>query len=122
MIFHLLSADKFLQEIPEHLTNECIAQSWFRFLQLLSDPVDLSRPHVVSNTAKFMHMALTAEVVMEPHQHPCLQKLPHIFRRAMRSISVLVDSFLGEVCNIILLSIIILHILTCFMFPSCKYI
>ena len=73
-----------------------MAQCWFRFLHILSNPVDLSRPEVISSTPKFLHMALTSESVIDPHQHACLRILPSIFFKAMRGISILVDSFLGQ--------------------------
>ena len=82
--------------IPEGMDDDCIAQCWFRFLHILSNPVDLCRPEVISNTPKFLHMALTSECVIDPHQHECLRTLPQIFFKAMKGISVLVDAFLGE--------------------------
>ena len=78
------------------MDEECLTQCWFRFLHILSNPVDLCRPDVISNTPKFLHMALTAESVIEPQSHDCLRSLPQVFFRAMRSISVLVDAFLGK--------------------------
>ncbi|XP_078001249.1 ral GTPase-activating protein subunit beta-like [Glandiceps talaboti] len=81
--------------IPVGMENDAIAQSWFRFLHVLSNPVDLSRPITISNTPKFLHMALTSEDVIDPHQHPCLRSLPKIYLKAMRGVSVLVDAFLG---------------------------
>ena len=51
---------------------------------------------VISNTPKFLHMAITSESVIDPHQHECLKALPSIFFKAMRGISVLVDAFLGS--------------------------
>ncbi|XP_063071229.1 ral GTPase-activating protein subunit beta isoform X9 [Engraulis encrasicolus] len=88
--------------IPSEMDNDCVAQTWFRFLHMLSNPVDLSNPVIVSSTPKFQEQLLgvggagagggvPAEVV----QHPCLKQLPQIFFRAMRGISCLVDAFLG---------------------------
>ncbi|XP_064621960.1 ral GTPase-activating protein subunit beta-like isoform X5 [Lineus longissimus] len=81
--------------IPADMDRDCVAQSWFRFLHVINNPVDMCRPHVISQTQKFLHMALTSEAVIEPSQHECLAILPQIFFRAMRGISVLVDAFLG---------------------------
>ena len=63
---------------------------------MLSNPVDLSRPEVISSTPKFLHMALTSEAVIDPHQHACLRILPAIFFKSMRAVSILVDAFLGQ--------------------------
>ncbi|XP_039623311.1 ral GTPase-activating protein subunit beta isoform X3 [Polypterus senegalus] len=82
--------------IPAEMDNDCIAQTWFRFLHMLSNPVDLSNPAIISSTPKFQEQLLNVSGV--PHeviQHPCLKQLPQIFFRAMRGISCLVDAFLG---------------------------
>ena len=59
--FHILHLNMilfiFLQEdgelIPDAMTNECVAQSWFRFLNCIGNPVELSKPIAVSNTQQF---------------------------------------------------------------------
>ncbi|XP_036388548.1 ral GTPase-activating protein subunit beta-like [Megalops cyprinoides] len=82
--------------IPADMDNECVTQTWFRFLHMLSNPVDLSNPAIVSTTPKFQEQLLNVSAM--PHeviQHPCLRQLPQIFFRAMRGISCLVDAFLG---------------------------
>ena len=84
------------QLIPDTMDDDCIVQCWFRFLHIIGDPSDLSQPKVISNTPKFLHMALTSDSVIDPHQHRCLQALPEIFHQAMRGLSVLVDAFLGK--------------------------
>ncbi|XP_054710281.1 ral GTPase-activating protein subunit beta-like isoform X3 [Uloborus diversus] len=81
--------------VPSEMSNECIAQAWFRFLHTLGNPVDLCRPEVISQTPKFYHFALSSEMVVDPCQHPCLAVLPQIFYKAMKGISNLVDVFLG---------------------------
>ncbi|ELT94828.1 hypothetical protein CAPTEDRAFT_133737 [Capitella teleta] len=90
---HIPEEDQSL--IPASTTDDCIAQCWFRFLHILGNPVDLSQTKIISNTPKFLHMALTSDAVIEPYQHECLRALPYIFQRAMTSISILVDAFLG---------------------------
>lgn len=45
------------------LTDDCLVQCWFRFLHILSNPVDLCRIEVISETPKFLHHALTSEKV-----------------------------------------------------------
>ncbi|XP_061114074.1 ral GTPase-activating protein subunit beta-like isoform X3 [Conger conger] len=82
--------------IPAEMDNDCVAQTWFRFLHMLSNPVDLSNPAIVSTTPKFQEQLLNVSgVPPEIVQHPCLKQLPHIFFRAMRGVSCLVDAFLG---------------------------
>ncbi|XP_064603525.1 ral GTPase-activating protein subunit beta-like isoform X2 [Liolophura sinensis] len=83
------------QLLPGEITNDCVAQSWFRFLHILQNPVDLCHPEIISQTPKFLHMALASETVVDPSQHECLRKLPYIFYKAMRGISVMVNAFLG---------------------------
>ncbi|MGH0152348.1 UNVERIFIED_CONTAM: hypothetical protein FKN15_022143 [Acipenser sinensis] len=82
--------------IPAEMDNDCVAQTWFRFLHMLSNPVDLSNPAIVSSTPKFQEQLLNVTgVPQEVIQHPCLKQLPQIFFRAMRGISCLVDAFLA---------------------------
>ncbi|KAI4894193.1 hypothetical protein NFI96_011735 [Prochilodus magdalenae] len=82
--------------IPAEMDNDCVAQTWYRFLHMLSNPVDLSNPLIVSSTPKFQEQLLgVSSVPQEVIQHPCLKQLPQIFFRAMRGISCLVDAFLG---------------------------
>ncbi|XP_076849474.1 ral GTPase-activating protein subunit beta isoform X2 [Brachyhypopomus gauderio] len=82
--------------IPTEMDNDCVAQTWYRFLHMLSNPVDLSNPVIVSSTPKFQEQLLgVSSVPHEVIQHPCLKQLPQIFYRAMRGVSCLVDAFLG---------------------------
>ncbi|XP_050930740.1 ral GTPase-activating protein subunit beta [Lates calcarifer] len=71
--------------IPADMDDYRIPQTWFKFLHMFSNPVDLSRPVVVASSP--------------PSQEEVLRggdaQLPHIFFRAMRGISSLVDAFLG---------------------------
>ncbi|XP_059176419.1 ral GTPase-activating protein subunit beta-like isoform X2 [Physella acuta] len=83
------------QLLPADMSSESIAQCWFRFLHILQNPVDLSRPSVVSNTPKFLQYALTCDAVVDPSYHPCLSRLPFVFLRAMKGISAMVNAFLG---------------------------
>ncbi|CAB1315520.1 unnamed protein product, partial [Coregonus sp. 'balchen'] len=83
--------------IPTEMDNDCVAQTWFRFLHMLSNPVDLSSPLTVSSTPKFQEQLLGVSGVPQEviQHHPCLKQLPQIFFRAMRGVSCLVDAFLG---------------------------
>ena len=78
------------------MTNDCIAQSWYRFLHSLGNPVDLSRPALVSQTQHFYQYAIVAENVIDPTHHPCLSALPSIFMKAMKGVSAMVDAYLGK--------------------------
>ncbi|XP_061745978.1 ral GTPase-activating protein subunit beta-like isoform X5 [Nerophis ophidion] len=84
--------------IPLEMDSDCVAQTWYRFLHMLSNPVDLSNPAIVSTTPKFQEQFLNSSSI--PHEgvllHPCLKQLPQIFFRAMRGVSCLVDAFLGR--------------------------
>ena len=84
---YLVSAD---------MTNDCIAQSWFRFLHIIQNPVDLAKPEMISQTPMFLQLALESEIVVDPRQHECLHKLPQIFYKAMRGLSIMVNAFLGK--------------------------
>jgi hypothetical protein len=39
--------------IPADMSYDCIAQTWFRFLHSLGNPVELSRPSIISQTQAF---------------------------------------------------------------------
>lgn len=90
------TAEEDSQMVPTDMNQECITQAWFRFLHIIQNPVDMSQPAVVSNTPRFLQYALTNESVVDPCQHECLRKLPTIFFKAMRGISVMINAFLGE--------------------------
>eukprot|EP00058_Branchiostoma_floridae_P005409 XP_002590897.1 hypothetical protein BRAFLDRAFT_116449 [Branchiostoma floridae] len=88
-------AEEDISMVPADMQNECVVQTWFRCLHVLGNPVDLSNPNVISQTPRFIHMAMISDVVIDPSHHPCLKRLPAIFLRAMKGISGLVDAFLG---------------------------
>ena len=81
--------------ISEEMTNECIAQTWYCFLHSLGNPVDLSRPALVSQTQSFYQYAIVSEDVIDPTHHPCLSHLPEIFLRSMKGLAAIVDIFLA---------------------------
>ncbi|XP_039292662.1 ral GTPase-activating protein subunit beta isoform X3 [Nilaparvata lugens] len=84
-----------IQLIPEGMSNDCVAQCWFRLLHCIGNPVDLCRPQVISQTQKFLQFAITSDSVVDPCQHPCLAVLPHNFLKAIKGIAGQVDAFLG---------------------------
>ncbi|KAF7287226.1 hypothetical protein GWI33_002045 [Rhynchophorus ferrugineus] len=81
--------------IPKGMMNDCIAQSWYRFLNTIGNPVSLTKPEVISQTQKFLQFAISTDDVVDPCQHPCLQMLPMIFLKAIKGIAGHVDAFLG---------------------------
>jgi hypothetical protein len=85
----------FLNAILDEMSEETLKQSWYRFLHTIGNPVDLCSPQIISKTDKFYHSACASENVVDPRQHPCLYNLPHIFYKAMKGLSILVDTFLG---------------------------
>lgn len=80
------------------MSNDTIAQSWFRLLQTIGNPVDLSRPKTISRTPKFLQAALSEpnHRLVDPSHHPCLNVLPYNFYISIRGIASLVDAFLGK--------------------------
>ena len=88
----LADEDKAL--IPENMSNECIAQCWFRFLHIYSNPVDLTHTTIIGGTEPFIFTHNNS--LVDASNHPCLQQLPEIFHKAMRGVALLVDAFLGK--------------------------
>lgn len=78
------------------MTNDCVAQSWYRFVRMIGSPTALCCPQDISHTPQFMQYILLRDDSIEPHQHPCLLMLPQIFLKAMKGIASQVDAFLGE--------------------------
>ncbi|CAH1959120.1 unnamed protein product [Acanthoscelides obtectus] len=81
--------------IPPGMSNDCIAQSWYRFLNTIGNPVSLTKPKVISQTQKFLQFAISTDGIADPCQHSCLQALPLIFLKAIKGIAGQVDAFLG---------------------------
>ncbi|XP_037623458.1 ral GTPase-activating protein subunit beta-like isoform X3 [Sebastes umbrosus] len=81
---HFKVPDEDAALIPADMDDHRVPQTWFRFLHLLSNPVDLSCPVVVGSTPSSHEEALRGD-----------SQLPSIFFRAMRGVSTLVDAFLG---------------------------
>lgn len=88
--------DEDAQLIPQGMSNDCIAQTWYRFVRMIGSPSALCCPQVISHTPQFMQYVLQREDSIEPYQHPCLLVLPQIFLKAMKGIASQVDAFLGK--------------------------
>lgn len=83
------------QLIPSGMTNDCIAQTWYRFLRTIGSPIALCSPQVISKTPQFMQWVVSRADGVEAFHHPCLMQLPHVFLKAIKGISSQVDAFLG---------------------------
>lgn len=83
------------QLIPAGMTNDCIAQTWYRFLRTIGSPIALCSPHIISKTPQFMQWVVSRSDGVEPFHHPCLVQLPFVFLKAIKGISSQVDAFLG---------------------------
>lgn len=83
------------QLIPSGMTNDCIAQTWYRFLRTIGSPIALCSPQVISKTPQFMQWVVSRADGVEAFHHPCLMQLPHIFLKAIKGVSSQVDAFLG---------------------------
>lgn len=46
------------QLVPPTMSDEAVAQAWYRLLRTIGDPVDLCRPAVVSQTQAFLQYAI----------------------------------------------------------------
>ncbi|KYQ59900.1 Ral GTPase-activating protein subunit beta [Trachymyrmex zeteki] len=95
MFPELKISDEDTQLVPPTMSDEAVAQAWYRLLRTIGDPVDLCRPAVVSQTQAFLQYAIASPNVIDPCQHPCLQSLPQIFLKAIKGIAGQVDAFLG---------------------------
>lgn len=87
------------QLMPKDVTDDCIAQSWYRFLRIIGSPTALCCPQVISNTPQFIQNALLQGNGQDPSTHPCLLNLPQIFLKSIKGIACIVDAFLGELLH-----------------------
>lgn len=92
----MLTGDEDMQLVSPTMSDEAVAQAWYRLLRTIGDPVDLCRPAIVSQTQAFLQYAIASPNVIDPCQHPCLQSLPQIFLKAIKGIAGQVDAFLGK--------------------------
>lgn len=52
------AADEDKALVPNELTGEFLAQTWYRLLHSIGNPVQLAKPGIVSHTHKFLQYAL----------------------------------------------------------------
>lgn len=95
-IYKPCTGEEDTQLVPHTMSDEAVAQAWYRLLRTIGDPVDLCRPAVISQTQAFLQYAIASTNVIDPCQHPCLQSLPQIFLKAIKGIAGQVDAFLGK--------------------------
>ncbi|XP_021945273.1 ral GTPase-activating protein subunit beta isoform X1 [Folsomia candida] len=81
--------------VPANMSDDCVVQTWYRFLHTIGNPVDLTQPTIISQTQNFLQYAISSDAVVDPCQHPCLSVLPSIFHKSMAGIAGMVDAFLG---------------------------
>jgi len=74
---------------------ENLSHTWYRFLNLVGNPVELSNPEIISRTDEFYRAACASDSVLDPRQHPCLSVLPQVFMNSMAGVKDFVDCFLG---------------------------
>lgn len=74
------------------MSYENLSQTWYRFLNLIGDPVELTNPSIVSKTDEFANN--TTDYV-DLTMHECLKVLPHMFMTSMMALKDFVDIFLG---------------------------
>lgn len=78
--------------VLQMMSFDVVSQTWFRFLHILGNPVDLCFPNSgLSNAAR---QRSASDDLSRPAM-PVLTGLPENFRSAMRGISMLVNTFLG---------------------------
>jgi hypothetical protein len=85
--------------IPTSLDNKCLVQSWFRFLHIMGNPVDLSNKEIIGNTPKFKEHVLINANLHQPSEHSCLSSMPQNFYAAMKGIATVADTLLGKKCS-----------------------
>ncbi|KAL5111892.1 hypothetical protein TcWFU_004078 [Taenia crassiceps] len=86
--FEPLMSRKLTIEIPKEVADV----SWFRLLHLFDNPVDLCYPAEITRTAVFEYFRRSNEAA---RCRLTAAFLPAIFHHVMRSLSVVVDLFLG---------------------------
>lgn len=112
--FVLVEEDALL--IPMGMSNDCIAQTWYRFLRTIGSPIALCSPQVISKTPQFMQWVVSRADGVETFHHPCLLQLPQIFLKAIKGIASQVDAFLGKLIRILFFIFTLVELINRFSF------
>lgn len=84
-----------LEAAIANMNYENLSQTWYRFLNLIGNPVELTDPNIISRTEEFYRSACASDNVLDPRQHPCLNVLPQIFMNSMIGLKDFIEAFLG---------------------------
>lgn len=84
-----------IEQAVSGMSHENLSQTWYRFLILIGNPVELSNPNLISRTEEFYHSACVSDNVLDPRQHPCLNVLPQVFLNSIVGLKEYIESFLG---------------------------
>ncbi|XP_046966559.1 ral GTPase-activating protein subunit beta isoform X2 [Vanessa cardui] len=83
--------------VPADMSAEAVTQSWYRMLHTIGNPVDLTKPHLISHTPEFLQYWMTEEGREgREGREAWVGSLAHIFHRAMLGVAAHVDAFLGR--------------------------
>lgn len=86
------------------MNKDTVSEAWYKFLHTIGNPVDLHLSITIAKTCKFQSPSDNSGGGsvsgggggVDPTKHyPYLNELPLIFYKAMRGLSMLVDTFLG---------------------------
>lgn len=58
-----LNVDDEYMLVPSQLSGEVLAQTWYRLLHCIGNPVQLARPSVISQTHKFLQFTIISSQV-----------------------------------------------------------
>nr|XP_032514234.1 ral GTPase-activating protein subunit beta isoform X2 [Danaus plexippus plexippus] len=88
------------QLVPADMSAEAVTQAWYRILHTIGNPVDLTRPALISHTPEFLQYWMTVEEGQGQGREvegrdSWVGSLAHIFHRAMMGVAAHVDAFLG---------------------------
>ena len=80
-------------QLLQKMKSEVIYEAWFRFLNIIGNPIDLHSPSIISKTCKFY------ENIADTRQYMLLSELPQNFYHAMRGLALIVNLFLSLPVN-----------------------
>ena len=77
------------------MSNDCIAQTWYRFFCCIGNPVELCKPEIIFKTIIYYKMVPEDKLIKYLMEHPTLKAFPLIYWKAMEGLAKLVNAFLG---------------------------